>query len=500
MPSEIAAPIQPGVEPGQGRYWPTLRAAHAAILAVTAYRVVLAFFDRTELSTDEAQYWYWGQTFAFGAYSKPPLIGWIMRISADLMGQTVASVRLPAALFHGATAAVLLHLAARLFAWRVAVVAAVSYLTMPAVALGSALMTTDTPMLLAAAVAMTSQVGLAEARMRGEPARGLALVLGLSLGTGLLAKHAMLFWIAGAIAAAWLSPRFRVRASDAALAAGVMLAVILPHLLWLVRHDFVTLRHVQDITRGDTLSVLRPLAFLAQQAVVVGPVLLLALLLAAVSMRRDAGCRGLAALAIAPVAIVLVQAVKGPVLANWAVLYLLPGSLLAAAWLARWPRLTGLSMAMGLAVTLALPVVKVFGTGLRAPNDTPLLARYVGHGEPAIWAIATAKAAGGETLVAQARSLMADLSWFGEGQGLVLKTVPPKGRPRNHWEAVAAFDPDTDPGPVLLLTSDGQPPGCGPTVKIGRFAAPPGAYGGRQFELLLLAAPHCLGTRDTDDD
>lgn len=468
------------------------RIALTAILGITLFRVVMALLDRTELSTDEAQYWFWGQTFDFGAYSKPPLIGWITRLSTDLLGQSVAGVRLPAALFHGATALVLFHLAARISTASVALIAALSYLTTPAVALGSALMTTDTPMLLAAALALAAQLGLGQAHMQGRPAPGLAVGLGLALGMGLMAKHAMLFWLAGALVAALLSPLFRLRMRDAALAGAVMLLVILPHLLWLARNDFITLHHVQDITRGEGLSALRPLAFLAEQAAVMGPILFVALLLAMAGRARTEASAGLTALALAPLLVVMAQGVKGPVLANWAALYLIPGSVLAAIWLVRHPWLTRVSLGLGLVLTLALPVAKVWGTGLPGPKGQPLLARYLGHGEVAQWALDTASAAGAGTLVAQGRGLMADLSWFGAGSSLALRAVPPKGRPAHHWEATAALDPKADPGPVLLLWPEGHPLACPGAEEISRLRAPPGVYGAITFTLLRLDAPECL--------
>jgi 4-amino-4-deoxy-L-arabinose transferase-like glycosyltransferase len=156
--------------------------ALAAILGLTALRLVLAVLDRTELSTDEAQYWAWGQVPAFGYFSKPPLIAWIIAASTDLLGQSVAAVRLPAPLIHGATALVLYGVGRRMASPRVAMLAAMTYLTTPAVALGSALMTTDTPMLLAAAVALAAQTRLSEARDSGRSAPGLAALLGLALG------------------------------------------------------------------------------------------------------------------------------------------------------------------------------------------------------------------------------------------------------------------------------------------------------------------------------
>lgn len=204
----------------------------AAILAITLWRLGLALLDRTELSTDEAQYWAWGQSLAFGYYSKPPLIGWILRGSSEVLGDSVAAVRLAAPLFHMATALVLFHFARRLLPVPVAAIAALSYLTTPAVAVGSALMTTDTPLLLSAAIAMGLQTLLAEARAENRPAIGLALLFGLVLGVGLLAKYALLFWLAGAAIAAWISPLFRPRGVDALIATAVMLVVIAPN-LWL---------------------------------------------------------------------------------------------------------------------------------------------------------------------------------------------------------------------------------------------------------------------------
>lgn len=86
-------------------------------------------------------------------------------------------------------------------------------------------------------------------------------MLWLALGLGLLAKHAMLLWLAGSFAAAFFVPTFRPARSDALLALIVMLAVVAPHLVWLQRHGFITLLHVQSITEGKAASVLRRCGF-----------------------------------------------------------------------------------------------------------------------------------------------------------------------------------------------------------------------------------------------
>ena len=502
MQNAIAAPTQSGADPTKAMERTAQHIALAAIVGLTLVRIVLALFDRTELSTDEAQYWFWGQTFEFGAYSKPPLIGWILRVSTDLLGQSVAAVRLPAPLFHGGAALVLFYASLRLAPPQVALLAALSYLTLPAVALGSAVMTTDTPMLFAAALALLAQIALADARISGNRATGWAVPFGLGLGAGLLAKHAMLFWFAGAGLAACVSPRFRPRAGDALLAVGIMVAMIVPHVLWLARNDFVTLHHVQDITRGHALSATRPLAFVAEQFAVMGPVLFAALLIALTRVRRGAWSVGLAALALVPLAVVVGQGIKGPVLANWAALYLLPGAVLAAVWLHRHRRLAMISIGLGLAISLVLPVVKVFGPDLPGPKTASLLARYLGHSETALWALSAAQTAKAHTLIAQDRSLMADLSWFGAmtDTALTLRAAPPKGRPNHHWEAMAAFDHGSDPGPVVLIWPTDQPPPCAAATEVSRFTAPPGVYRGRPFTLWRLDQADCLATRVFPDE
>ncbi|MBL9046706.1 MAG: glycosyltransferase family 39 protein [Tabrizicola sp.] len=470
--------------------------AHQALvlaLWIVVFRVALGLADRTELSTDEAQYWFWGQSFDFGAYSKPPLIGWMIRISTELFGQSVPAVRLPAIFLHAATAAIIFACASRLFSAQVAWLAALLYLLAPAVALGSALMTTDTPLLLAAALALMAQLRLAEARAAGHRSPGAAVVLGLALGLGLLAKHAMLFWLPGAILAALVSPAFRPSRADVLIAAATFLVVISPHLMWLAQHGFITVQHVQAITEGHGLSLFRPLQFLAEQFLVAGPVCLAALLIA-VPRRLQTG---LSVLSLMPLLIVLAQGIKGPVLANWAVLYLVPGCILAALVLVRHRWLAGLSLSLGLAVAIALPALKAFGTELQRPDGRPLLSRYLGHSDIARWALDTARAQGADVVIATDRDLLADLSWYSTGPVPAIRAVPPKGLPRHHWEMVAAYKRSYGTRALLLLRA-GQELPCKDARLVADMTAPPGFAGGEVLHLFRLPDPGCLAATATE--
>ncbi len=468
------------------------RLALAAILLVTLWRVILGLFDSTGLSTDEAQYWAWGQALSFGAYSKPPLIGWIIRASTEVFGSQVWAVRLPAAPIHAATALVLLALGRRVADPGLAAGAALAYLTTPAVALGSALMTTDTPLLLAAALALLAQVDLARAGRAGRRTIWLALGLGLAVGIGFLAKYAMAFALAGMVLAAWLSPAWRPRGRDLVLATVTALLVMAPHLAWLVQNSFVTFHHLADSSGmgHGGLALGEALRFLASQLAVMGPILFPAMLIAMARARRGTAAAGLAVLAAAPLVIVLGQALSGKALANWAVLYLLPGAILAMDPLAARPLLRRLSFGIGLVVSLALPLAMVAGPALRLPGDRPALARYLGHEALAAPILSAAEAAGVRTLVATDRDLLADLTWFARDSSLAVRALPPQGTAQNHWELAFPFRPAPGDGPALLVLREGGVQPCPAAAPALQLTAGEGFAAGD----VILAIPISAGT------
>ena len=126
----------------------------AGIALVTLWRLALLPFDARDLFVDEAQYWFWGRELAWGYYSKPPLIGWLMRLSTAIGSDDPFWLRLPLPLIHAATAVVVALVGRRLYGDRVGGIAGVGFASLPGVAVGSLLVSTDTPMLLCFALAM----------------------------------------------------------------------------------------------------------------------------------------------------------------------------------------------------------------------------------------------------------------------------------------------------------------------------------------------------------
>lgn len=458
--------------------------------ALTALRVAALAFAEADLFVDEAQYWLWGQELAFGYYSKPPLIAWLIRLSTEMGGSDAAFwIRLPAPLLHGATALILGSIAARLHSGRAGLVAAAAFATLPMVAVGSLLISTDTVMFpfLAGALALYLRLLAPGATRQG----AVAAAAGLLLGLAFLAKYAAAYYLAlGALAA--LHPRLRPRSRDAALLLAAFAATMAPNLTWNLANGLSTLSHTVDNTGWRGGLGLDPAAaarFLAEQALVFGPVLFPALLIAgAAALRhRDRDARALlAVLSLPVVALVTGQALVSGANANWAAAAYVAGTPLAVAWLLGRRRLwLVLSFVANGVLTLAVPLAAVQAGSLRL-GDRLLLARYVGLDELSRDILAVAEARGAAAILANERAVLADLFHTGRDAAVPVFAWPHDGPPRNHYEQRHGFSGQTE-GPVLAVTrGEAAPPCAGPPD--GAIEPGPGAYAGRTFRYWLVPA------------
>lgn len=464
--------------------------ALGAILALTAWRLGWLPAATLDLYVDEAQYWLWGREMAAGAYSKPPLVGWLIRAATELAGSDAPwVVRAPWPLVHGAAALALMALAKRVAGPTVGALAGISYATMPAVSLGSVLVSTDSPMLLALAVSLW----LWHRQAAGAGA-GHAAMLGLAIGAGLWAKYAMLFGLAGLALAVVADRDWRLRGRDAALALAVAAAVIAPNLWWNLAHGMATLRHTVEIAEAAPGLDWGGLAgFAAAQPLVAGPLVFAGLLAAWVGARAPDGLRGLLIVATAILGIVMAQALRGGANANWAVGAYVPGVVVAAAWLARRRWRATASLAFGGALAVALPLLATQAERLRLPGGELLMARYVGQAEVSGWAIGAARrAAGGAPvlMLASERALLADLTYRALRRGgagdVTVRALPPAGRPRSHFEL--AYPLRDEPGPAFWLGHEAMPACARP---LARLTPPQGEWAGTTL-LLAEVPPACL--------
>ena len=464
--------------------------AVAIVGAITAARIVLLALNRTDLFVDEAQYWLWGQELAFGYYSKPPLIGWVIRAATDLAGSDAAFwVRLPAPLLHAATALILGRIAAGLWGRQAGILAASVYATLPMVALGSLLISTDTVMLPFLAAAL----GIWLALLTGRPARPMALAAGAGglLGLAFMAKYAAAYALILAALAA-LHPRWRPGARPALAALAAFAAVIAPNVAWNLGNGLTTLQHTMDNAgwvRGgpEALDPARMAEFLVAQFAVIGPVPFAALV--ALGMRRLAGplpqVPGLLLWLAWPIVLLVgVQALLEGAYANWAVAAYAAGTLAVVPWLAARPRWRAASFAVNGAICLALPLAAVVPEAIRRGGE-PLLERYLGRSDLSRQIIAAAGAAGAPAILAHNRDILADLFHTGRDSGIAVYALPRPGRPAHYYAQLHAL-PGAVPGPILVVGLDRDALPCAASPHPGGPLIPgPGAHSGRQFALWL---------------
>ena len=267
------------------------RAAIAAVLLLTGLRLLYLAISPIELDFEEAQYWFWAQDPAWGYFSKPPLIAWLIAASTAVLGDGEFGVRAWSPLLHGATALVLGAIGQRIAGPRAGFWSALAYATLPGVSFSALLMTTDVPLAFAWSLALYAFLRLGE-----RDGRAWAIFGGAAAGVGLLAKYTMLFFLPAALLALLLLPDWRRRIGPGRLwvFAGIALALILPNIFWNVGNGGVTLGHMIKLAaaggahaRADTI-----LAFAAGQLAIAGP-LFVAMAAAVgagtVAMRRPEG-------------------------------------------------------------------------------------------------------------------------------------------------------------------------------------------------------------------
>ena len=157
------------------------------IAAITAWRLGCPALSRTDLFVHEAQYGLRGQELAFGYFSKPPLLAWVIRATAVIGGDVTFRVRAPGPVLFAAASVAVLRAARRVWPAAAADRAGVAFATLPGVSVPAPFISTDAVLppcfalaiLAALAVAGVGaggrrQLGLARLRRRRDPRRPAA--------------------------------------------------------------------------------------------------------------------------------------------------------------------------------------------------------------------------------------------------------------------------------------------------------------------------------------
>lgn len=432
---------------------------------LTALRLVVLFVTPLELYPDEAQYWLWSRELAFGYFSKPPMLTWLIALTTGVGGDAEPWVRLASPLLHAATGLVLFRVGLRLHGARVAFWSGLLYLLMPGVQLSAGIASTDAPLLFFLSLFLWAYAAQME-----RPSARTALLVGMALGAAFLSKYAALYFVIGLGLHLTWSPRARAAWSLGRFAAGTagFLVVAAPNLAWNALNDFSTVSHTAANANwrlADLFHPLEALEFVVSQTMVLGPVPLVALIVGAVliaSGRQAAPEPDRLLLAFVAPALVLVtlQALLSRANANWAVTAYPAAVVLVAAWLIRWRAWRGLVGGLAFQAAVAVMVL-VFGAWPTLADRLGLggsFKRVRGWETGAARILDAAEARGPRTVIAaDDRFLFNSLAYYGRDRlagadAPVLTMWVREAHARNQAEAAAPLTAEAGSGEVLLAS------------------------------------------------
>jgi hypothetical protein len=469
----------------------------AILLALTAVRIIGLHVSVVDLFFDEAQYWAWSRDLAFGYFSKPPLLAWIIAASDQLCGSGEACVRLASPLFYLGTSLLVYAIADELYGRETAFWSALTVALLTGVSFSARIISTDVPLLFFWALAL-----LAYLKLLAAPDSRWTLVLGISLGLGLLAKYAMIYFAVGLAGAAWLDRDARdvLLRPQTWIAFAVALLILSPNIFWNVSNHFATLKHTGENITGTGLRLrpLEALTFFGSQFAVAGPLIFAAFLVILVEAYRSHLNRQdklMLAFAIPPLALVLALSFFRGANANWAAPALLPMAVVVVAWWLRHRRRGWIiaSLAIGLLVQAALLVGDAYADRISIAalgRNSDIYQRTLGWRTLGGEVTRLARAQGAATVAAEGRAEQAALTYYLRNEPLPVRAWAQTAQARSQFDLTQALD-DAAKEPVLLLT------GCTSAPRLARFYASvtrlpdlvvaPGPHTQRKYAVFKLA-------------
>jgi 4-amino-4-deoxy-L-arabinose transferase-like glycosyltransferase len=434
----------------------------AFLLTLLALRLIANALAVTDLVFNEAQYWSWSRELDLGYFSKPPLLAWLIRGTSELCGQGEACLRsFPPVLL--ALASWFVFLTGRaLYGRHSGFWSAIIFATLPLIAFLATAITTDVPLLLFWCIALYLWTMLIERKSMVS-----AILLGLTIGAGLLAKYAMIYFPLGMAIQAMFSAEAReaVREKRGLIILLVALVLIAPNLYWNYTHGFVSFRQTA-VSAGWSHHFAHPasfMRFLLSQFLVYGPVLFFMLLwIAAVAIRGriDRRVVMLLSFSLPVIVLIIVQSFISRTHASWTASASPAASILVTAWLLERQRkvLFGATVAINALATAAMLVGPTLPTSVFPTRSDPF-ARMRGWEDVAAAVRLQLATNNYDALAVDSRELAAELLYYLRDSKVPLFALASRDEPANTFEMTRPYRAGA-PEPVLFVSLRPQSPGA----------------------------------------
>jgi 4-amino-4-deoxy-L-arabinose transferase-like glycosyltransferase len=469
------------------------------LLALTIVRLASLHLSVVDLYFDEAQYWLWAREPAFGYFSKPPLLAWIIAVVIEACGNGEACVRSASPLFYLGTSLLAYAIADLFYGRQTAFWTALGVALATGVSFSSRIISTDVPLLFFWTLALHAYL-----RLLLDGSARWSIVLGLALGAGLLAKYAMIYFLLGIALAALFDKRAKDLMKRPALWIALLIAAALlsPNIIWNVTHGLMTFNHtVQNIhSDGFHFTPLKGIEFIGSQFFVMGPIIfgiLLALLTGVGGLRLCQGDISLLAFAIAPLAPVTLLAFTHGAYANWAAPAFIPVAVVATAVMVRH-KLCGLltaSLGIGITVQVTLVVADSMADRLTIPalgTEADIYRRTLVGRDLGAEVGRLARNYATVTIVGEEHYEVSLLLYYLRDKNMSLYVWPTDSAPQSHYDFNYALTEDVAQ-PILFVS---QCPAAGrlqqyyaEVAPLGQFVSRTGPTSRRIYFAFKLAGP-----------
>lgn len=427
-----------------------------------AFRLLALYASKIDFVMDEAQYWSWSRDLDFGYFSKPPFIAWVIRAMGETCGLSEACTRAASPILYTLTSGLLFVIARKLFNARAGFWTAVVFATLPGVSYASALITTDAPLIFLWTLMMFFWVMLVK-----QKSMGYAILLGLAIGTGLLAKQAMIYAVLCIACHAVVSHEAReaLKGGRAIVAGLIAIALFSPNIFWNAEHGWPTAKHTGDNMgwRAPYVHPLELLEFIGAQFALFGPILFAVLIRAAIRYvgRPDDANKTLLLSFSLPILLALViQALLSRAHGNWAATAYPAATVFVTAVLLEHGRrvLLGISMALHILVAAVVGIAPAFARTWPLFEQLTFLRSSVAWEETADAVRKLLSEGRYRAVVVDTRDLTAELLYYMRDVDIPLYAWKRRAEPHHHYQMTRPFVAGA-PEPVLLVSVHSCRPG-----------------------------------------
>ncbi len=294
------------------------------LVCIGLFRIFYIQNGPLELSPDEAHYWEWSRRLDLSYYSKGPMIAYLIRLGTSFFGDTVFGIRIMAVVFSTLSSILLYFLGKRIYGEKAGLLSALIMQVVPLFAAYGILFTIDSPFVFFWILSLfLFRVAIDKSQTSHPKALIYWVMLGLSVGLGLLTKYTMAFFSLCALVFLFISKEERtvLLTKGPYIAFIISILVFSPVVIWNATHDWVTLKHTAGqahIAEAIQISPVSFLEFIESQFGVITPLLLILMAVSLLHLRKEKAGSFLFWFSVPVIGFFLLKSIQGKVQANWA--------------------------------------------------------------------------------------------------------------------------------------------------------------------------------------